>query len=288
MTLDYALVTPARNEATNLRRLSDCVIRQTHLPSAWLIVDNGSGDDTADVANQLAEGHDWVRLIEAPGEESQERGAPVVRAVLAGLAALEPWPDIVVKLDADVSFEPDHFERLIAEFRTDPELGIASGLCLEEEEGRWKPRYSTRSHVRGAVRAYRRRCLEDVMPLEQRMGWDGIDELKAAVHGWKTATIPDIEFFHHRRVGQRERSSQMWLRQGEMAHYMGYRPSYLALRALYRALSDPAALMMVVGYVRAALRREPRYPDANVRALLRREQSLRRLPRRIREARGLG
>jgi len=284
--LGYGLVTPARDEATNLSRLAESVAAQTQLPERWIIVDNGSTDDTGSLARDLAEASSWVDVIEVPGDSTLTRGAPIVRAVLAGFDALGPWPDVVVKLDADVSFDPDHFERLLGHFQGDPQLGIASGLCLEYENDRWTPRYSTRSHVRGAVRAYRRACLEAVMPLEQRMGWDGIDELKAAVHGWRTATVDDVTFRHHRGLGEREPATKRWARQGEMAHYMGYRPSYLAFRALYRALREPAALAMVSGYGRAALRREPQYPDLEVRTYLRDEQSLRRLPRRIREALG--
>lgn len=284
--LTYALVTPARNEEDGLRRLAGCVLEQTVAPTTWVIADNGSTDATAAIAAELARSHPSITVVVVPGETMPTRGGAVVRAFNAGLDALPSWPDVVVKLDADVSFDADHFERLLERFAADPTLGIASGLCLEKEQGRWRPRYSTRSHVRGAVRAYRGTCLEDVLPLEERMGWDGIDEIKAAVRGWRTATIQDIEFRHHRALGEREQATARWTRQGEMAHYMGYRPSYLVFRALYRSLREPSALAMVWGYAAAAARRRPRYPDVSVRAWLRREQSLRRLPRRAREATG--
>lgn len=282
----YALITPVRNEESNLLRLASCVLAQTVAPRTWVIVDNGSIDGTVARAERLADEHSWIRTIRVSSGDVQTRGAPVVRAVLAGLEVLEPWPEVVIKLDADVSFDPDHFERLLTHFERAPRLGIASGLCLEHVRGRWRPQYSTRSHVRGAVRAYRRECLQAVMPLEQRMGWDGIDEVKAAVRGWRTATIHELSFRHHRKLGEREAATGRWARQGDMAHYMGYRPSYLVFRAFYRSIHEPAALAMVWGYFRAAVRRQPRCPDPEVRAWLRREQSLRRLPRRAREARG--
>ena len=49
----------------------------------------------------------------------------------AGVDALLARPDILFKLDADVSFEPDFFERLLDAFAEDPHLGIAGGECLE-------------------------------------------------------------------------------------------------------------------------------------------------------------
>jgi len=118
------------------------------------------------------------------------------------------------------------------------------------------------------------------------MGWDGIDEIKAAMSGWRTATFHDMVFFHHRALGERESAIHRWERQGEMAHYMGYRPSYLALRALYRSLRDPAAMAMIIGFARSAALGAAQYPDPHVRDWLRREQSLRAIPTRAREALG--
>ena len=67
---------------------------------------------------------------------------------------------------------------------------------------------------------------------------------------------------------------------------MGYRASYLVLRSLYQATRDPAALAMISAYGSAAARREPRCADPRVRAYLRRRQSLRSMPVRLREALG--
>jgi len=286
MTMRYALVTPTRDEESDLPRLAESLAAQTIRPDVWIIVDNGSTDRTVGLARALESSEGWVRVLEVAGEVTPQRGAPVVRAFMVGLQVIDRRPDVVVKLDADVSMEPDHFERLLWAFETDPTLGIASGTCWELEDGTWRPQRVTRDHARGAVRAYRRECLADVLPLVERVGWDGIDELKARTRGWRVRHLDDLPFRHYRPAGGRERPVPMWISQGEMAHYMGYRPSYLVVRSAYRALRDPAALAMTAGYARAMLRRSPRYDDAEVRKLLRDEQSVRQLPRRIREALG--
>ena len=145
----------------------------------------------------------------------------------------------------------------------------------------------TRGHVRGAARAYRRECLDQVLPLEERVGWDGIDELKAAVLGWTTRTLPGLSFYHHRRLGARDGApGARWRAQGQASYYMGYRFLYLALRSLHHARRDPSAVAMISSYLSAALRREPRYGDPAVRAYLRRRQSLRFLGVRALEALG--
>jgi glycosyltransferase involved in cell wall biosynthesis len=284
--LGYAAVTPARNEAANLRRLAACLQEQTLKPALWVVVDDGSTDETAEVVSAFADDYPWVRLVSLSTAHETAPGAPVVRAFQAGLEALGPWPEVVVKLDADVSAGSDYFERLVGAFEAEPMLGIASGNCLENDDGVWRPQPVTGAHVRGATRAYRRECLSELLPLEERMGWDGLDELKANVRGW-TTRIVEADFFHHRRVGERDGARhRRWYAQGKGSHYMGYRFWYLALRTAHRARRDPAALAMLIGYAAAALRREPTFADAQVRAHLREQQSFRNLPRRAREALG--
>jgi len=284
--MTYAAVTPVRDDAENLERLAGCMNRQSPAPRVWVIVDNGSSDDTPVIAERLSRAHSWIETISIGGAPSIARGAPIVRAFHAGLEHVPDDADVIVKLDADVSFADDYFERLVAEFETDPRLGLASGLCYELEDGEWRPRYATRDQVRGATRAYRRACLEGVLPLEEQMGWDSVDQLLALVNGWRTATFPKIPFRHHRFTGERDGSAAAWRRQGEVAHYLGYRPSYLTVRTAFRVVREPAALAMLWGYAGAVLRREPRCANAAVVELLRSQQALRRLPARAREALG--
>jgi biofilm PGA synthesis N-glycosyltransferase PgaC len=282
----YAVVTPARNEATNLMRLARAIESQTISPVAWVIVDDGSVDGTIDLARALASEHQWVDLVEISGPPVPTRGGPVARAFVTGVGRLAVWPEVIVKLDADIAFEPDFFVRLLTEFARDPLLGIASGVAYEFRDGEWRAQHVTRSHVRGATRAYRAQCLADVSPIEERMGWDTVDEIKAELRGWRTRSFPGIQFYHYRRLAARESSRHAWIAQGELAHYLGYRPSYVAARALFNARRDPNAIMLVSGYVAARVLRRPRCADPEVARHLRTEQRLRRLPLRAAEAFG--
>ena len=294
--LSYALVTPARNEEANLRRLAESLLNQTLAPTAWVIVDTGSSDGTLELARDLGRANPWIRGVEGwSGPAARSGGKPqridadtiVVRAFNTGLELLEGPVDVVVKLDADVSMKPTYFEQLVGAFAEDEQLGIASGGCLEQKDGEWRVVHVTGNHVRGASHAYRWACLQDVLPLVERSGWDSLDELKAEVLGWRVRTLPEIFFYHHRYVGQRDgRPWARWVRQGRTAHYMGYRFSYLCTRALYRSVSHPAAVTMIWGYLSAALSGEPVYADESVRRHLRRQQSPLQLRTRALEALG--
>jgi biofilm PGA synthesis N-glycosyltransferase PgaC len=284
----YAVITPARDEAAHLPRLASSLAAQTIRPSIWIVVENGSKDDTIAVARRLASGVDWMRVVSCEPASQAARGAPVVHAFHMGLAALDVEVDGLAKVDADVSFGDDYFERLLHAFGRDPDLGLASGTCYELLTDSAKERPVTGDHVWGAARIYRWSCLQDVLPLEERMGWDGIDVVKAQTHGWRTATFRELPFHHHRLEGARDGSRwSAWAAQGHAARFMRYRPSYLVLRSLHRAIREPAALAILWGYLSSASRGEPRCNDADVVARVRAAQRVRVLPARAREALGL-
>jgi biofilm PGA synthesis N-glycosyltransferase PgaC len=283
----YVAITPAHDEEANIGRLAASLAAQTVPPSAWIVVENGSTDGTMDAIRRAAAAHPWIVPAQIPPPPRSLRGPASVRAFNAGLALAPGEPAFVANLDADVSLPPDYFARLLAAFDADPRLGIAGGTCYEREEGAWRQRHVTGDTVWGAARLFRRECLEAVGGVQERMSWDSISQLQANARGWRTRTLLDLPFHHHRPEGDRDGSRRAaWLVEGRSAYHLWYRPWYLALRAAnHLARGEWAAPFMLVGYARAALAREPRAADPLLRAHVRSQQSLTRLPRRVREAR---
>ena len=278
-TLTYAIVTPARNERDNLRRVAESIVAQDHAPRWWVIVDDGSDDGMDAVADDLARRYDWI-LVVGTGENAADlaKGRRQGRDLLAfrrGLSVLPTPVDIFVKVDADTSFEPDYFAQLLGRFATHPDLGIAGGTCYELIEGEWQRIKVSGSHPRGASRAYRWALLDDVFALEPELGWDGVDEVMAELRGYRTAGFIDFGFRHHRKVGEREGRLRAGSALGRQAWYMGYRPTYLVLRALYRARENFASLAMVWGYASAAASGAPQCPNPTVTERVRQGQRLR-------------
>lgn len=282
--LRYAVVTPARNERENLRRLAGSILAQRHLPEWWVIVDDGSDDGMDAVAGELAHDHDWILALRT-GEGGDElvagrrRGRDLL-AFRQGLRALPAPVDVFVKVDADTSFGAEYFERLLQRFAEQPDLGIAGGSCYELRGGQWERIKVAGSHPRGASRAYRSELLDDVFSLEPELGWDGVDEVMAELRGYRTEGFKDLGFRHHRQVGEREGRMRAGTALGRQAWYQGYRPSYLVLRALYRARENAASLVMVWGYVAAAATGAPRCPNPTVIDRIREGQRLRIVLRR--------
>jgi poly-beta-1,6-N-acetyl-D-glucosamine synthase len=281
--LTYAVVTPARDEETNLSRLAASVTAQTIKPVAWVIVENGSSDGTLGVARRLAAEHPWIHVLQTPPGHRYDRSSPLKRAFHAGVEALEGKGEIVVKVDADVSMDHGFFEGVVGAFEADPSLGIASGTLLEERDGAWRELPMLGDHCWGPTRSYRRECLAEVLPLDDGGGFATIDETKAHLAGFRTQTLRHLPFRHHRLEGSGEGSRWLaWVRQGEAAHYTGYRFSYLLARCAYRMRSEPAAFGLIVGYLDAAAHRRPAYHDPQVRAALRDRQRVSHLLAHVR------
>lgn len=281
--LRYAIVTPARNERENLERLAASVLAQTLPPTWWIVVDDGSDDGMDVVAERLAAAHPFIRV--ARTDQGSDRLADGRRqgrdleAFRLGLRRLPAPVDVFVKVDADTSFDDDYFERLMERFAEQPDLGIGGGACYELRDGVWTRIKVNAAHPRGASRAYRWELLDDVMALEPSLGWDGVDEVLAELRGYRTQGFTDFGFRHHRRVGEREGLLRAGSALGRQAWYMGYRPSYLLLRAAYRARTSPSSLAMVYGYAAAAAGGAPRCSLPLVRDRVRTDQRLRQVLR---------
>lgn len=283
----YSVVTAARNEEHTLPRLAAALAAQTLQPSEWIIVENGSDDATKAIAEELGAKHRWAYVISMQGTSATDRGTGVVRALQLGIGSLHRETDLVVNIDADVTFSDDFLERLALEFEGDPKLGIASGSAYECIGGRWAQRFVTGSSVWGATRAWRWNVLRDVLPFSERVGWDGVDEFKANARGWRTRTITTLPFYHHRPEGSRDATT--WSArsaQGDLCYFVGYRPYYLVLRTLFQARNGLAAFGLIFGYAAAAMRHDSRCADQDVRRYVRQQQSLRKLLERVQEATG--
>ncbi len=90
------------------------------------------------------------------------------------------------------------------------------------------------------------------------------------------STFIDLPFRHHRPEGGRELTSlHQGAALGRASWYMGYRPSYLVLRAVYRARERAGRAGDDLGLRRRrALARSPRCPDAHIVRELRERQRL--------------
>ncbi len=274
--MNYAIVTPVHNEEAYIRFTLDSVVSQIVPPVEWIIVDDGSTDNTAAIIQAYVERYPWIRRVALPAEGKRELGARVVRVFYAGFRQLTAESDFIVKLDGDLSFAPDYFARLLDKFADDPRLGIAGGGFYVQEGDQWRLERAPLDHVRGATKVYRKACFEEIGGLPAVNGWDGIDEWRAQLKGWQTRSFNELVVHHLRPTGASYGKWKGYTREGEEAYFLGYPWLVLLARSFYRALSERPLLVRGVGifwgYLRSWLARKPQLDDAETIRYMRRKQ----------------
>ncbi len=276
-TASYALITPARNEEINIERLIKSMLSQTLLPLKWVIVSDGSTDNTDNVVKKYLPDNPWMELIRMPEHDGYQFAAKV-NSFNAGYSRLEGVPyEIVGNLDADLSFAPDYFEYLIPKFQTDQKLGVA-GTPFEENGKHYDYRFTNIEHVSGACQLFRRECFEEIggyIPIKGG-GIDWVAVTTARMRGWKTRTYTDKVCFHHRKMGSGSTSAILTsFRHGGKDYFLGNHPLWEVFRSLYQMTNKPYVLggfLMFLGFLWASLKRIERPISNELIAFVRKEQ----------------
>lgn len=280
---DYVVITPVRDEAKHIELAIQAMIAQTVQPLEWVIVDDGSKDDTGQIIDRYAGKIPWIRTVHRADRGFRKSGAGVIEAFYEGYKAISrtDW-SFIVKLDGDLTFPNDYFEKVLGKFCDDPQLGIGGGTIYNTVNGTARPEEGPRFHVRGATKVYRRECWEAIEGLYVLPGWDTIDEVKANMLGWKTETFRQLQLLQHRPTGTAEGWWNDRVKNGRAYYVSGYHPLFFAAKFFYRVLRPPylvGAIAMCYGFLSGYIKGSPRVDDSRVIRYLRREQ-LKRLLRR--------
>jgi biofilm PGA synthesis N-glycosyltransferase PgaC len=273
----YVVITPVRDEAEFIQKTMGSMIQQTMRPVEWIIVNDGSTDETAEIVAGYAAEYPWIKLVNREDRGARQRGKGIVEAFYTGYDALTIQDyDFIVKLDGDLSFEPDYFESLLREFASRPKLGIAGGGVYEKRSGedKWILRTS-KDHVRGPTKVYRQACFEAIGGLVPALGWDGIDEWQALALGWEVRSFTGLKVFHYRFTGAATGPLKSRVEQGYGAHYMGYHPLFMIARGIRHMFNRPyliGGIAMIIAYFVAGLQGRERLPDPSVIRYIRRTQ----------------
>jgi glycosyltransferase involved in cell wall biosynthesis len=276
--LRYVIVTAAYNERQYIERVIQSVIQQSLPPVRWVIVSDGSTDETDAIVADYAARHPFIQLCRITEEHPRNFAAQVL-AIQKGIEQLQGLLyDFVGNLDADVSFGPDYFERLLQKFVGDPHLGLAGGCICEPARGGFAPRSTNQPNsVAHAVQLFRRECFEGIggyvaLPYG---GPDWHAEVRCRMSGWRAQTFSDIEVHHHRPTGGADGQLRGWYRQGLMDFSLGSHPVFEAAKLARRLRSRPyvlGALARLSGFLWAWCRGHKPAVSKDFVAYLRREQ----------------
>lgn len=204
MADSYIIVTPVFNEQKYIAQTIKGVLAQSLLPQVWIIVDDDSTDQSAEIIQSYARRYPWIRYVHRNKEIGQTYYESNVRSILLGLQQANDMDySYLAILDADMVLPNDYYEKIFKCFASDPKLGIASGVYVDNVKGKHRKILNDRRSTPKSLMVFRRHCYTEVdgfIPMKYGCE-DTCACFKARMKGWKTWSYPDLVAVHNKPIG---------------------------------------------------------------------------------------
>ncbi len=279
--LNYVLITAARNEAAFIEATIRSVVAQTVCPQKWVIVSDGSTDRTDDIVKEYAARHGWIDLLRMPERRDRQFAAKVQCLKAAYDKLRDVQFDVVVSLDADITFEEDYMAFLLEKMAQDASLGVVGTRFTENSQQIYDYKFMNAEHVSGGCQVFRRECFEEIggyLPLRGG-GEDWAAVTSARMKGWQTRSYTAKLFVHHRPMGTHgKKLLEAQFCQGKRDYLTGGHPLWQLFRSVFQMSRKPyfiGGLWLLLGYFTACLRRMERPVPKDLMLFHRSEQMAR-------------
>ncbi|MCU7495170.1 MAG: glycosyltransferase family 2 protein [Ignavibacteria bacterium] len=274
----YVLITAAKNEEIFIENTIKSVLKQSVLPLKWVIVSDGSTDCTDEIVSRYEAEHDFIQLHRVTSAEGRNFASKVY-AINIGYDMLRDLEyDFLGILDADITFEPDYYKKLISEFDKDPDLGLAGGQIFDLYDGKMHKGINSGNSVGNAIQFFRRECFDRLGGLTPiaNGGEDGVAEISVRMHGWQVKSISHLMVLHHRRTGTAVLNVLNFkFRQGAVEYSLGYHPFFQVLKCIFRMKEKPyviGSICRFAGFWWTTLKKEERPVSSDFVRYVRKEQ----------------
>ncbi|MCD5383185.1 glycosyltransferase family 2 protein [candidate division WOR-3 bacterium] len=183
-----SIIVPAYNEEENIKPLIsavDSMIKESGLECELIIVDDGSTDRTYDVATELAEGREDIKII----RDNRNQGK--THAILSGLDVASG--EYIAILDADLQYSPSEIPVMVE--RLTGGYDIVTGW----KEGRYKKQFTSSIynwlsrilfkipvHDQNSIKVMRKEVLEN---MNLRKDWHRYIVALAVERGYKVTEV---------------------------------------------------------------------------------------------------
>lgn len=219
--MKFLIIIPAHNEEENILPCLESLKNQTFQDFKCVIVNDGSTDNTQEIAEKYKVKSTKYEVLNLEKSEHQP-GAKVVRTFNKGLETenLEDY-DVICKFDADIIFPNNYLEKVNEVYEKNQKAGMVSGLVYIEKDfglaqshkndfstsqlhdftnqNQWIfENLSSKNHVRGPIKSYRKDLFLKMNGLRAVLGWDNIDVMLCKMHGFETVTIKELWVKHLR------------------------------------------------------------------------------------------
>ena len=244
--MKFLIIIPAHNEEENILLCLESLKNQTFQDFKCVIINDGSTDKTQEIVEDFIKSV-TLSEVEALSfkvlnlEKSEHQpGAKVVRTFNKGLETenLENF-DVVCKFDADIIFPENYLEKINEVYEKNPKAGMVSGLVYIKKgfvnfvrkplvyaqpdkkdfttsqlydfthQNEWTfENLSSKNHVRGPIKSYRKELFLKMNGLRAVLGWDNIDVMLCKMHGFETVTLQELWVKHLRPTAYKYKSQK--------------------------------------------------------------------------------
>ena len=258
--LNFYIVIPAHNEQDSIGLTLDSLIGQSLRPKKLVVVNDNSSDNTASIVREYYNKYDWITLINNESSDAHIPGAKIISAFYKGYETLDEAYDVICKYDADLIFPENYLETLAIQFNHHERLGMVAGHCYVKKGDAWELEgLTSKDHIRGALKAYRKACFLEIGKLKPAMGWDTIDELLAKYFQWTFTTLDELKVKHLKPTGANYNKDSNFL-QGEALYKLrfGFLLTLLSSAKLaFRKKKFQFFIDYMKGYFRASKKKTP-------------------------------
>lgn len=277
MDKSYVIISPCRNEQKYMHQTMDTVINQTLKPTKWVIVDDGSTDDTAKILKEYADQHSFIEIVTRENRGHRSVGPGVIDTFYAGYNTIEIDDyAYICKLDLDLNLPKVYFETLINEMEKDPRLGTFSGkpYFYKGQTKELIPEVCGDESSVGMTKFYKVNCFKEIGGFVRQVMWDGIDSHRCRLLGWisRSDNDPSLRFIHLRPMGSSQKSIITGrVRHGYGQYFMGTRFPYMFASVIFRLNKKPyviGSLATLWGYIKSILVNKEKLNDPKMQNLM--------------------
>jgi len=271
---NYILITPCKNEENNITSLINSIIAQSIKPIIWVIVDDGSTDNTQYLLKEAEDKHKWIKILRLE-ENPRDLGLHLAEVMKKGFdyaigfcknTGLEYH--YLGNVDADLMLNPAFFEKLIVEFEISLDLGIASGGIILTNNNRLKcVKGLPVDEPSGGDMLIRRICFEECGGIPQSYAYDSVLKARARLNGWKTKRFEDNIVIEARDVGNAEGYFKGFSHMGKASHYLNVHPIHVLARGVHKSLKWPyyGGGVYILSYICSFIKKNKQIDDEEIR-----------------------
>ena len=259
--MNVYIIIPFHNEEKYIESTIKSIVEQSYPVKKLLLINDNSKDQSSSKIDSYLKEYDWISKLDINSNNKHLPGKKVINAFNQGLKSLDSNYDIICKFDANIILPKNYLEKIILEYKKDPYVGMVSGILYIKKNDNWIfEKVSSKKHVRGPIKSYRKACFKEIGGLKESIGWDTVDVLLAKYNKWKVVTYEDLIVKHLKPTGLNYNKSAKYL-QGEALYKMRFGVVLSLLSALKRAYNLKSISYLVfikIGYLISVLKSKER------------------------------